>query len=256
MSVHRAFRRGGLGQHALRSPRLAAALVEDAGVRPVELVLDLGAGSGRLTRALARRGARVWAVEVDPRPAASLRAADLAGVRVVVDDLLVAPLPQEPFRVVANPPFGYHDGAPPPPPRRPRRPLGRRRRRARVGRGLQPRRRLAEPPSERRLVEPLPALGRASPARRLLRAAAGRRRGRAPDHPARRAARARRDRLPRARRGRLLASRAAAAKPGGRVPPPALKRALRALGRPPNATARDLDLHAWAALFDAVRAGR
>jgi hypothetical protein len=42
----------------------------------------------------------------------------------------------------------------------------------------------------------------------------------------------------------------------GRVPPSALKRALRALGRPPNATAPDLDLHAWAALFDAVRAGR
>jgi 23S rRNA (adenine-N6)-dimethyltransferase len=90
-------------QHFLRPP-VAAELVRDACVRPDELVLDLGAGSGRLTAELARAGARVVAVELDP---------DLAGrlpgrwerVETVCADAATVELPDEPFRVVANLPF-------------------------------------------------------------------------------------------------------------------------------------------------------
>jgi len=65
-------------------------------------VLDLGAGTGVLTRALARAGARVVAVELDPELASVLRA---RFPNVIEDDMLRVPLPREPFRVVANLPF-------------------------------------------------------------------------------------------------------------------------------------------------------
>jgi 23S rRNA (adenine-N6)-dimethyltransferase len=101
-------RRADLGQHFLAGGRLAAELVERAGVGPADLVVEVGAGTGVLTRALARRAGRVLAVECDPRLAAGLRRR-LAGhpnVEVVTADALRLPLPRRPFRVVANPPFG------------------------------------------------------------------------------------------------------------------------------------------------------
>jgi 23S rRNA (adenine-N6)-dimethyltransferase len=97
----------GRGQHFLRSSRLAAELVRAAGVQRDELVLDLGAGTGVLTAALARRGARVVAVEIDPELAAALERR-FPAVEVLAADALRVPLPGEPFRVVANLPF---DGA-------------------------------------------------------------------------------------------------------------------------------------------------
>jgi 23S rRNA (adenine-N6)-dimethyltransferase len=66
-------------------------------------VLDLGAGSGALTSALTRAGARVVAVEVDPELAAGLRR---RFGDVVEGDALRVALPREPFKVVANLPFG------------------------------------------------------------------------------------------------------------------------------------------------------
>ncbi len=94
----------GRGQHFLRSSRLAAELVRAAGIQRDELVLDLGAGKGALTAALARAGARVVAVEIDPVLAVGLRRRfPRAAVQNV--DALRLPLPPEPFKVVANLPF-------------------------------------------------------------------------------------------------------------------------------------------------------
>ena len=91
-------------QHFLRTRTLAAELVRDAAVGPDDLVLDLGAGTGRLTEELARTARRVIAVELDPALARRL-AGRWANVEVVEGDAAVATLPREPFRVVANIPF-------------------------------------------------------------------------------------------------------------------------------------------------------
>ena len=101
-------RRAELGQHFLAGGWLAAELVEQAGVGAGDLVVEIGAGTGVLTEALARRAGRVVAVEYDPRLAerARSRLAGFGNVRVVTADALALPPPRRPFRVVANLPFG------------------------------------------------------------------------------------------------------------------------------------------------------
>jgi 23S rRNA (adenine-N6)-dimethyltransferase len=81
--------------------------VADAGVRPGELVVDIGAGDGVITGALVRAGARVLAVELHPGRAHNLATA-FSGqpVSVLRMDALELRLPARPFRVVASPPYG------------------------------------------------------------------------------------------------------------------------------------------------------
>jgi len=67
-------------------------------------VLDLGAGEGALTAHLVRAGARVVAVELNPRRAGVLRER-FPGVTVVHADAAAIRLPGRPFRVVASPPY-------------------------------------------------------------------------------------------------------------------------------------------------------
>jgi len=94
-------------QHFLRSPALAEAIVRDAAIAAGDVVVDIGAGTGRLTAPLAARAEHVVAVEVDPELAAALRRrfGGRSTVTVLEADVLDVPLPDRRFRVVANLPF-------------------------------------------------------------------------------------------------------------------------------------------------------
>jgi 23S rRNA (adenine-N6)-dimethyltransferase len=93
------------GWHQLDS-RWAEQMVADAGIGPGHLVVDVGAGTGALTRPLVEHGARVIAVELHPDRARALRDRFIGlDVKVVRADASELRLPKRPFRVVANPPF-------------------------------------------------------------------------------------------------------------------------------------------------------
>jgi 23S rRNA (adenine-N6)-dimethyltransferase len=84
----------------------AERIVADSGVAPGELVLDIGAGTGALTRHLVAAGARVIAVELHPARLDVLRRSFRDDpVTVVRADASRLRLPRRPFRVVASPPY-------------------------------------------------------------------------------------------------------------------------------------------------------
>ncbi len=83
-----------LGQHFLVSRRVLQRLLAEADLRPGELALEVGAGLGTLTVALAATRAAVVAVEVDERLIPVLRAvtAGVPWVRIVHGDIMVLDL--------------------------------------------------------------------------------------------------------------------------------------------------------------------
>ncbi len=83
-----------LGQHFLFDPSILRRIAAAAVLRPDDTALEIGAGKGTLTRALAARASRVTAIEADRGLAAALRAAlDDARVTVVTGDALKVPWP-------------------------------------------------------------------------------------------------------------------------------------------------------------------
>jgi 16S rRNA (adenine1518-N6/adenine1519-N6)-dimethyltransferase len=84
--------RKSLGQHFLVDPAMARRIAQLAGVGPGDRVVEVGAGLGSLTVALAARRAPVTAVEIDRRliPALQEVTAGLPGVRVVEADAMTA----------------------------------------------------------------------------------------------------------------------------------------------------------------------
>ena len=94
-------------QNTLADPSLAAKLVSFARIGAGDVVYDLGAGSGVLTAALARRSSRVIAVERDPALVRRLRRRfhDVPNVVVREGDILACRLPRSDYVIVANPPF-------------------------------------------------------------------------------------------------------------------------------------------------------
>lgn len=97
-----------LGQHFLQ-PEWVARLLAVIAPGPGDAFLEIGAGRGALTLALAERAARIAAVEIDPRLAAELAQRAPKRVRVVRADFLALDLedaaPPAPARVVGNLPY-------------------------------------------------------------------------------------------------------------------------------------------------------
>lgn len=78
-------RRRALGQHFLRDPDVARAIVDLLAPTPRDLVVEIGPGEGALTAELARRAGRLVALEIDPDLVSRLRAR-LPGVEVIEAD--------------------------------------------------------------------------------------------------------------------------------------------------------------------------
>ena len=82
--------RKALGQHFLVDPNTTSKIVEIAGVGDGDRVIEIGAGIGTLTRALASTGATVTAFEVDERlrPVLTETLAGVAGVDLRFEDAM------------------------------------------------------------------------------------------------------------------------------------------------------------------------
>jgi len=91
-----------LGQNFLVDPQLRDRVADEAGAGRADTVLEVGAGPGTLTVALAGRAAKVIAVEIDRRLIGVLREVTAGDSRVEVleGDMLKLPLP--PAAVVAG----------------------------------------------------------------------------------------------------------------------------------------------------------
>ncbi|KAI0206059.1 rRNA adenine dimethylase [Astrocystis sublimbata] len=61
-----------LGQHILRNPGIAQAIVDKAVLKPTDVVLEVGPGTGNLTVQILNQARKVIAVEMDPRMAAEV----------------------------------------------------------------------------------------------------------------------------------------------------------------------------------------
>lgn len=61
-----------LGQHILKNPGVAQAIVDKAGLKQSDIVLEVGPGTGNLTVKILEKARKVIAVEMDPRMAAEL----------------------------------------------------------------------------------------------------------------------------------------------------------------------------------------
>jgi 23S rRNA (adenine-N6)-dimethyltransferase len=80
--------------------------VREAGIAPGDRVVDIGAGTGVITAALADAGATVTALEADPALATVLeRRFDGRTVRIIRADAGRWAWPADPFSVVSNLPF-------------------------------------------------------------------------------------------------------------------------------------------------------
>ncbi len=103
------------GQHFLTDPAILGRVVDAADLAAGATVIEIGAGHGALTRALAERGARVIAAEVDRHLVPLLRARFLDDANVTIieadaldvtpGDLLERAGAAPPYSVVANLPY-------------------------------------------------------------------------------------------------------------------------------------------------------
>jgi 16S rRNA (adenine1518-N6/adenine1519-N6)-dimethyltransferase len=106
----------GLGQNFLVDSRVRQRIVDAAEIEPQDVVLEIGAGLGTLTQALAQVARRVVAVELDEQLVNVLRTqlSDVHNVEIICGDILALDIPglvgAEPaastsFKVVANIPY-------------------------------------------------------------------------------------------------------------------------------------------------------
>lgn len=100
-----------LGQHFLRDENVARKIVQSAALGADDLVLEIGPGTGALTKHLIQASKHVIGIEIDARAAALLRESFGERMEVVEADLLevdlhaLAARARKPLRVVGNIPY-------------------------------------------------------------------------------------------------------------------------------------------------------
>uniref|UniRef100_A0A8C0RW26 rRNA adenine N(6)-methyltransferase n=1 Tax=Canis lupus familiaris TaxID=9615 RepID=A0A8C0RW26_CANLF len=88
----------GIGQHILKNPLVVNSIIDKAALRPTDVVLEVGPGTGNMTVKLLEKAKKVIACELDPRLVAELhkrvQGTPLASkLQVLVGDVLKTDLP-------------------------------------------------------------------------------------------------------------------------------------------------------------------
>ncbi|KAF8865067.1 dimethyladenosine transferase, partial [Acephala macrosclerotiorum] len=98
-----------VGQHILKNPGVAEAIVQKANLKPSDVVLEVGPGTGNLTVRILEKAKKVIAVELDPRMAAEVSKRvqgkpEQKRLEVLLGDVIKTELP--PFDVcISNTPY-------------------------------------------------------------------------------------------------------------------------------------------------------
>lgn len=88
----------GKGQHILKNPLIIQSMVEKAALKPTDVVLEIGPGTGNMTVKMLEKAKKVIACEIDPRMVAELQKRVQGTVyqsklQIVVGDVLKSDLP-------------------------------------------------------------------------------------------------------------------------------------------------------------------
>ncbi|XP_063819145.1 probable dimethyladenosine transferase isoform X2 [Pseudophryne corroboree] len=88
----------GIGQHILKNPLIVNSIIEKAAIRPTDVVLEVGPGTGNMTIKLLEKAKKVVACELDTRLVAELQkrvqgSAVANKLQVMVGDVLKTDLP-------------------------------------------------------------------------------------------------------------------------------------------------------------------
>lgn len=95
-------------QNFIRHPQLVRQLLELSNVSSADLVVEIGPGTGIITRELVKTAGRVIAIERDRRFSERLTEIDGSGnFQLVIDDFMNWQLPREDYKVFSNIPFNY-----------------------------------------------------------------------------------------------------------------------------------------------------
>ncbi|XP_041359884.1 probable dimethyladenosine transferase [Gigantopelta aegis] len=87
-----------IGQHILKNPLVVASMIEKSALRPTDVVLEVGPGTGNMTVKLLEKVKKVVACEIDPRLVAELQKRVIgtpvaSKLQVMVGDVLKTDLP-------------------------------------------------------------------------------------------------------------------------------------------------------------------
>ncbi|MGD0577118.1 MAG: rRNA adenine dimethyltransferase family protein, partial [Candidatus Staskawiczbacteria bacterium] len=98
----------GLGQNFLTDKNVLGKIIDSAGIKPGDFILEVGPGIGTLTQELAKKSAKVVAVEKDKTMVEILKETleDFKNVEIIQGDILKNKLQlAEKYKIIANIPY-------------------------------------------------------------------------------------------------------------------------------------------------------